>query len=311
MTAPDTVGESVPGLGTANGQLVFSGHESFACRYGWLPKFYEAILEEPTLFESPEQAILRLGIGRNMVKSIRFWAEAFGLATTQRGRTSLTEFASRLLDPTTGRDPYLESHDALWRLHWMMTAHGRLGAWAVAFLETYDREITRERLVASVAARAAEIRGRVTARTATNHVDIFLRTYAATSRRDSTVDDLLASPFQELALLNTGTRAGQPVVRFLRGPKPTLTTGAFAFAVCDFWCCAARASRSVSLRSLMLSYCAPGSVFLLDEVGIYDHVERLCSRSDDLALRPDGSGGFTLTCHQDPLAELDRLAWQL
>ena len=310
MTAPDTVDESSTGFGTANGSLVFSGHESFACRYGWLPKLYEAVSEDHALFESPERAILRLGIGRNMVKSIRFWADAFGLTTTRRGRTCLTAFAHRLLDPASGRDPYLESHDSLWRLHWVLTVHGRLGAWAVAFLETHDREILREHLVGSVASRAADVRGRVTARTATNHVDIFLRTYSATRRLNASDDDLLASPFQELALVSIGTRAGQPAIAFSRGPKPSLTTGAFAFAVRDFWRCAAPASASVSLRSLMLGYCAPGCVYLLDEVALYENVERLCAHSDALALRADGAGGFTLACRTDPLRELDRLAWQ-
>ena len=309
MTAPNTLDESTTGFGTADGQLVFSGHESFACRYGWLPKLHEAVADDPTLFESPERAIVRLGIGRNMVKSIRFWADAFGLTTSHRGRTCLTAFASHLLDPIKGRDPYLESQDSLWRLHWMLTVHGRLGAWAVAFLETHDREILRERLVASVAARAAEVRGRVAARTATNHVDIFLRTYAATRRPGASDDDLLASPFQELALVSTGTRAGLPSVQFSRGPKPSLTTGAFAFAVRDFWHYAAPGSASLSVRSLMLGYCAPGSVYLLDEVGLHDSAERLCTRSESLALRPDGAGGFTLTSRHDPLAELERIAW--
>lgn len=310
MTAPPKVHESSPGFGTASDQLVFSGHESFTCRYGWLPKLHEAVADDPTIFESPERAILRLGIGRNMVKSIRFWADAFGLTTNRRGRTSLTEFAGRLLDPANGRDPYLESQDSLWRLHWMLTVHGRLGAWAVAFLDTHDREVLKERLIASVTARAAELRGRVTVRTATNHVDIFLRTYAATRRPGASDDDLLASPFQELALVTTGTRAGHPAVQFSRGPKPTLTTGAFAFAVRDFWHCSAPASASLSVRSLMLGYCAPGLVYLLDEVGLHDNAERLCSQSSALALQPDGAGGFALTCHGDPLAELDRLAWQ-
>ena len=310
MTASDIVNESSTGFGTANGQLVFSGHESFACRYGWLPKLHEAVADDPSLFESPERAILRLGIGRNMVKSIRFWADAFGLTTNRRGRTCLTPFAHRLLEPTKGRDPYLESQDSLWRLHWMLTVHGRLGAWAVGFLDTHDREILKERLVASVAARATEVRGRVTARTAANHVDIFLRTYAATRHPGASSDDLLASPFQELALISTGTRAGQPAVHFSRGPKPSFTTAAFAFAVRDFWHCAAPGSTSLSVRSLMLGYCAPGSVYLLDEVALHDYVERLCAQSSDLTLRPDGAGGFALTSRDDPLPELDRLAWQ-
>ena len=65
------------GWETKSGSQIFSGHESFACRYGWLPKLYEAVTDDPSLFSSDDRAILRLGIGRNMVKSLRFWGEAF------------------------------------------------------------------------------------------------------------------------------------------------------------------------------------------------------------------------------------------
>lgn len=298
------------GFRTAHGPLIVSGHESFACRYGWLPKIYEAVETDPMLFKCPEEAMLRLGIGRNMVKSIRFWGESLCLTTNDRGETRLTKFASLLLDTTKGLDPYLESQEALWRLHWMLTVHGRLAAWAVAFLETHDREISRERLISSVASRAAEVRGTVTDRTVKNHVDIFLRTYAAVDEPYGAAEKGLVSPFQELGLVRTGTRAGQPVITFVHGAKPTLGTGAFAFAVRDFWRHTAGSSASVSLRSLMLGYCAPGPVFLLDEVGLYEKTEALCSLSRNLALRPDGAGGFSLTSEGEPLAELDRLAWQ-
>lgn len=308
--AATDAGESGPGFGSVRGTLVVSGHESFACRYGWLPKFYEAVRADPMLFDTPEKAILRLGIGNNMVKSIRFWAEAFALARSERGRTRLTDLAVRLLDKAVGLDPYLESQDALWRLHWMLTVHGRLAAWAVAFLETHDREMSRERLIASVASRAAVARGgRVTDRTVTNHVDILMRTYAATRNTEQASADVTVSPFQELNLLRTGTRAGKPTVTFPRDAKRTLTTGAFAFAVRDFWHHAFGTATSISLRSLVLAHCAPASVFLLDETDLYDKTERLCSASRHLALRPDGGGGFTLTSDSDPLAELDRLAW--
>jgi len=137
------------------GPRVFSGHESFACRYGWLPKLYEAIVDDPRLFASDEHAILRLGLGRNMVKSLRFWGEAFGI-THRIGRDVLaTEFARMLLDTRSGLDPYLETPGTLWRLHWILTVHAGLGAWALAFLEMQDREITREKFVALVRAYAA------------------------------------------------------------------------------------------------------------------------------------------------------------
>ena len=77
------------------GPRIFSGHESFACRYGWLPKLYEALVNEPTLFSSDEGAIMRLGIGRNMIKSLRFWGEAFGLTQPCGRMVRVTEFARR------------------------------------------------------------------------------------------------------------------------------------------------------------------------------------------------------------------------
>src|SRR3546814_4672832 len=88
---------------------------------------YEAISDDPALFSSDERAILKLGLGRNMVKSIRFWGDAFGLTRQAGGETRATEFADRLLDPEAGLDRYLETPGSLWRLHWTLATHGGLG----------------------------------------------------------------------------------------------------------------------------------------------------------------------------------------
>ena len=197
MTAGTTLGTTEEGWEAKPGPRVFSGHESFACRYGWLPKLYEAVVEDPALFSSDESAILRLGLGRNMIKSLRFWGEAFGLTQTQNREVRVTEFARMLLDTREGLDPYLETPGALWRLHWMLTVHGGLGAWAVAFLDTHDREITRERFVASVRARASQTRGTITSGTASNHVDVFLRTYVGGQYSEDSPEEALGSPFQD------------------------------------------------------------------------------------------------------------------
>src|SRR5258708_3080919 len=98
---------------------VFSGHESFPCRYGWLPKLYECLTAKPGLFTNDEDAIVALGIGKNMVRSIRFWGDAFGLTESTGRVITFTEFARQLLDPKRGRDPYLADTGSLWRLHWM------------------------------------------------------------------------------------------------------------------------------------------------------------------------------------------------
>lgn len=294
---------------TRPGPRIFSGHESFACRYGWLPKLYEAVKKDPSLFSSDEKAILELGIGRNMVKSLRFWGEAFGLTETRERAVHATEFARKLLDPDEGLAPYLDTTGALWRLHWKATVHSGLGAWAVAFLESMDREITRERFFESVRTRAIQMRGRIATGTLTAHIDVFLRTYADRPHVEGFLEDALESPLQELDLVDQITLGGVPAIRLLRGPKHNLDSGALAFVLHDFWRGTAAGSRTLSLRSLMLSHAAPGRVLLLDEPSLYEKLDDLCTRSKRLTLRSDGGGGNDLVAKGSPLSELEEVAW--
>jgi hypothetical protein len=71
----------------------FSGHESFACRYAWLPKAYRELATDPDALADEDRAMVRLGVGKNMVRSIRFWVEVMGVAEPTSGRSfDLTQF---------------------------------------------------------------------------------------------------------------------------------------------------------------------------------------------------------------------------
>jgi hypothetical protein len=48
----------------------FSGHESFFCRSLWLKKGYDALIGGVD-FNAPD-AVVALGVGKNMVSSIRY-----------------------------------------------------------------------------------------------------------------------------------------------------------------------------------------------------------------------------------------------
>jgi hypothetical protein len=65
-------------------KLRFAGHETFACRASWLHKGLKYFKKEATLhsFTNPD-AVVDLGVGKNMVLSIRFWLQAFGLVSEQ------------------------------------------------------------------------------------------------------------------------------------------------------------------------------------------------------------------------------------
>ena len=101
-----------------------SGHESFPCRYTWLPKAVRGLRENPDLFSEEADAMVALGVGKNMVRSIRFWSLASGMtrvAPKSRG-LSLTKLGSLLLGER-GLDPFLEDIRTLWLIHWNLATN--------------------------------------------------------------------------------------------------------------------------------------------------------------------------------------------
>ena len=81
----------------------FSGHETFPCRYAWLPKAYRLLRESKDAFANEERAMVSLGVGKNMVRAIRFWAQATGVAeSVKSGGYEVTEFGTILLDGDSG-----------------------------------------------------------------------------------------------------------------------------------------------------------------------------------------------------------------
>lgn len=89
----------------------FSGHESFPCKSLWLKKGYDFIVGDND-FNSPE-SVIGLGVGKNMVASIRFWLRVFGITEND----SPTPLGDYLFNDNYGKDKYIEDIATLWLLH--------------------------------------------------------------------------------------------------------------------------------------------------------------------------------------------------
>lgn len=60
--------------------MKFKGHETFFIRKGWLSKGMKNINTNPILFvDKNNNPMDELGLGSNMVKSLRYWLLATGL----------------------------------------------------------------------------------------------------------------------------------------------------------------------------------------------------------------------------------------
>src|SRR5690348_13757614 len=112
-------------------QHSFSGHETFPFRYPWLKKGFDAALDDGQVFLRND-ATTTLGVGKNMVRSIRHWCLAAGVLAETRdgGPALLPSDLGTLLLADDGLDPYLEDPATLWLLHWQIaSSRGRAATW--------------------------------------------------------------------------------------------------------------------------------------------------------------------------------------
>lgn len=259
----------------------FSGHESFALRYAWLPKAYRAILTDPGIFSREEEAMEMLGIGKNMVRSLRFWVEAAAVAETRdRSRSlELTEFGRRIFD-AEGFDPYIEDVRTLWLLHWMLAAKRErpLFAWSFLFSRWPKAEFSRSEALAAFHTESRKIGADHSEATLGQHLDVFLHTYVP-SRSGGSTEDSLDGPLVDLNLLTPlGERRGEAgrfetVFGFRREPKPDITDALFDYCLMAFWSGLNRNDGTLSLREATLGEGSPGQVFKLTEDDVRARVE--------------------------------------
>lgn len=111
----------------------FSGHESFQCKSLWLKKGYDFLLNGYR-FSEPDSVAL-LGVGKNMVSSIRFWMKAFGLIQDDQP----TDICTYLFDSIVGKDQYVQDINTLWLLHFLIVHTKEASLYNLLFIE-FQRE---------------------------------------------------------------------------------------------------------------------------------------------------------------------------
>lgn len=93
-------------------KLKLKRHESFSIREGWLAKGIKNVKEYGNVFALPNVTDI-LGIGTNMVKSLKYWMTATKLIEEKNREIMLSDFGSII----NGYDPYLEDIFSWWLIH--------------------------------------------------------------------------------------------------------------------------------------------------------------------------------------------------
>jgi len=167
-------------------KYTFSGHESFPCKSLWLKKGYDFVVAGND-FNSPE-AVIELGVGKNMVASIRYWLRAFGITKDDK----LSSLADYLFNDKNGKDKYLEDIATLWLLHFNLVFSEEATLYKMFFCGV-QRERThfeREQVLTYVKLRMVEA-GKITlfnANTVKKDIGVLLQNYTLPRKAQSNED---------------------------------------------------------------------------------------------------------------------------
>lgn len=254
----------------------FSGHESFPLRYGWIQKGIRFLYKYPDLFLR-DDAMVILGVGKNMVRSIRYWCEAFMLIESpKRGVFKPTELGDKLFG-VEGWDPYLEDPATLWLLHWNLVSDWeKSSTWYLVFMRWAEVQFSKEQLKLWLweIVEHNEI-SRVTKNTIRRDVEVFLRTYLPSRNYSKKlVENTYDSPLVELGLIEEIDR---DLYSFVIGPKPSLPIEIFIYALLDFWERSSPDQNSISYEKIRYGDGSIGRGLLLNDNNLYERLESLPS----------------------------------
>ena len=257
-------------------RVAFGRHESFPLRFGWLTKGFQAFQKDPNIF-AKDEAIIELGVGRNMVHAIRYWLRATGMLGMKANQLSTTDLGERLFSAESGWDPYLEDEATIWLLHWQLASYPQEATTFFWFFNRFHRTefAAAEATTALLDFAMENITTRSSTATLKKDVAVILRMYVQTvDKGKAIVDEALDSP---LSLLKLITYSPATKIYFSRyEDHRDVPLGIFGYAIAELF--SNYGASEIPIEELMYSKdgrVAPGSIFRLSEQGLLTRLEQL------------------------------------
>lgn len=287
----------------------FSGHEAFPCRYGWLKKGFDAVAENPAVFSS-DRATTTLGVGKNMVRSIRHWCLAFNVIeedlSVTKGRNRRlkpTRIGAAIFDDQDGFDPYLENPSTLWLIHWLLSTNAnRATTWFWTFNHFTRNEFSRQQMETELKQSIKKKYRKIPSDNSIKRdVGCFIRTYVPSRGDDSkNLEDTFNSPLTELELVYQ-TENPLEIFRYNTGHKATLPIDIIAASISEFWDSYYPTQDTLPFDKLAFSNneepICPASIFKIDQHSMVVYAERLEEYTDG-DFRYDDTAGIKLIYRQ-------------
>lgn len=265
-------------------KLTFSGHETFHCRHFWLKKGYDFIINNYR-FSDPD-SVVKLGVGKNMVSSIRFWMHSFGLVDSDE---ELTPLAHHIFGPE-GFDPYLENIGTIWLLHYHLVKAQKASIYFLFFNE-FRRgrtEFNKGQLEKFIEGKCKEFGNTTSPNSIAKDVGVFLKNYVRPKNQTRNIEDEFSSIFIDLELIQeigVLESAGSTWYRINFSEQESLADDLVLYSILDQYDELNR--QSIPFSNLMTDDKNPGKVFMLSANGLVHKIESLENKDPGIVFKED------------------------
>lgn len=258
-----------------NKKYTFSGHESFQCRHLWLKKGYDFVKAGRSF--SDEDAVVALGVGKNMVASIRFWMRAFGLINQ---KDELSKLAIRIFE-NEGYDPYLEDEATLWLLHYQLVKTEISSIYSLIFndLRREKIEFTKENFLNYVRRKSESESGiHYNEKTLLDDFMVFLKMYHRSENQAKDKEDSFSGILSELGLIKQYNKGKQDYYSIENTEKDEIADEILLYAILD----KGNFESSVSFSVLENEPNNVGSVFAINRPGLVAKVQTIAKKNPSI-----------------------------
>ena len=267
-----------------NKRFSFSGHESFQCRSLWLKKGYDFVNKGYEFTQ--EDSVVKLGVGKNMVSSIRYWMKAFDLLDNE---DNLTELAHKIFSDTDGWDQYLEDETTVWLLHYHLIAKGFATTYDLVFNEFRKGKIefTRENFVSYVNRKSEVLKvTKPSKNTIMGDFDVMIKVFNRTNTQSNDKEESFSGILTELEVMKNFYRDDTNYFVIENTEKTQIPAELILYGILQN----TGDDKSVDFSKLEQDYNSVGNIFAINRTGLIDKLEEISSLYSNQIVFSDQAG---------------------
>ncbi len=266
--------------------MYFAKHETFHIRDGWVTKGLRTLQQDPRIFFDPE-APERLGMGKNMVRSLRFWMQATGLTEEVRKGVLTIQKSTLLGQLIHDNDPYLEHEASLWLIHYNLVCSRDLAtAWYYFFNHFVSNNFSREDFVERLSQwiiPQLENGRKIAKSSLKKDFATLVKTYLPDKRGDISPEDSMECPLTNLGLMSSSSGLNEDdkrvtVYRYEPGTVENIHPLIFLYVILQWQNNHRPGARQVNLTAVLREPMNAGRTF---NIGLTDFEQLLMHLNDN------------------------------